>query len=51
MTDNPIHEAEREEARDARHALTEVDRAVGCGHTNRRRGVCPDCGDDIRGDV
>lgn len=49
--ENPIHAAEREESRDARRFMTEVDRATSCGHTHRQRGVCPDCDDDIRGEV
>lgn len=41
-----------DELRSARAAMTEMDRARDCSHSRRgRNGVCPDCGDDIRGDV
>lgn len=51
MRHNPMHAAEREEYRSAVRSMTEAERAVNCGHSRRPRGVCPDCGDDVRGEV
>lgn len=47
MRDNPIYAAERQEAAAAVADLTEMQRVQTCGHTRRRRGVCPDCGNTI----
>lgn len=51
MSDNPIHDAERDEWRSAVRQMSEVQRGQACGHTVRVNGVCMDCGHDVRGEL
>jgi hypothetical protein len=44
MSDNPIHDAEREESRGAAMVASEMDIVAACGHFYRK-GVCIWCGD------
>lgn len=40
---------ERDEWRSAVAAMSALERVLACGHTGTRsRGVCPDCGHDVR---
>ena len=48
---NEMYAAERDESRCARQSMTEMERAQSCRHTRRRGHACPDCGDDLRGEM
>lgn len=49
MSDSAIHDAERSEWRAGVRDMTEVQRFQACGHdAGHVRGVCPDCGHDVR---
>lgn len=49
MSDSAIHDAERSEWRLAVCDMSELERIQACGHSiGHVRGICPDCGHDVR---
>lgn len=45
------YEYERDEWRSAVAQMSELQRIEACGHSGRVRGVCLDCGHDVRGEL
>jgi hypothetical protein len=44
---NELYRSERDEYVSAVRSMTEAERALACGHSNRVGRVCPDCADTI----